>query len=143
MKISVVLDPADDKSTSNPPPFWLEYFDFPMIDNIRLEQGYRLGIILDQFSPSSNGRTNDVSLRLVVFPEELSGLRDKAQIDELLHRVQEGTSVFEDRSTSLSRFTDNLWPAFMTRLRLSRPSASDLLDQECSAKRVAFVKPVR
>ena len=142
LKISVALDPVDNEGASNPPPFWLEYFDFPMIDNIRLEQGYRLGIILDQFSPAFNGKTNNVSLRLVVFPEELSGLRDKAQIDELLHRVQEGTSVFEDRPTSLSLFTDNLWPSFMTRLRLTRSSASDLVDQECSAKRVAFVKPV-
>jgi hypothetical protein len=58
--------------------FWAGLFDFPMPNNIRLQQGYRCAIALREF-------TNDaVEVAFVYFPASRASLKDKRNVDELI-----------------------------------------------------------
>ena len=63
--------------------FWLGYFDFPMIDNIRLPNDQRLAIVLNNFDA---GRQS-ADLTVVFFPGKYAGLREKPYYDEVLAKL--------------------------------------------------------
>lgn len=58
--------------------FWVGFADFPMIDNMRLSDGYRCAIVLRSF--------DDVLARitLVYFPTSRAALKDKPYYDEMM-----------------------------------------------------------
>jgi hypothetical protein len=61
--------------------FWLGYFDFPMIDNIRLPNDQRLAVVLNNFDPRS------ADLTVAFFPGKYAGLREKPYYDEVLTKL--------------------------------------------------------
>lgn len=63
--------------------FWLGYFDFPMIDNIRLPHDQRMAVVLNNFDNA--GATAD--LTLAYFPGKYAGLREKPYYDEVLAKL--------------------------------------------------------
>lgn len=60
--------------------FWLDSFDFPMIDNTRLPHDQRFAVVLNNFDAA--GESADITL--VFFPGKYTGLREKPYYDEVL-----------------------------------------------------------
>jgi hypothetical protein len=63
--------------------FWLGYFDFPMIDNIRLPNDQRLAVVLNNF----DARGGSADLTVAFFPGKYAGLREKPYYDEVLAKL--------------------------------------------------------
>ena len=63
--------------------FWLDYFDFPMIDNTRLPHDQRFAIVLNNFDAA--GGSADITL--AYFPGKYTGLREKPYYDEVLTKL--------------------------------------------------------
>ena len=61
--------------------FTVSYFDFPMIDNTRLEKGQRCAIVLNSFSDQS------ADLTLVLFPGAYASLKEKPYFNEVIDNV--------------------------------------------------------
>jgi hypothetical protein len=76
--------------------FWLDYFDFPMIDNTRLSHDQRFAVVLNNFDAA--GGSADISL--AYFPGKYTGLREKPYYDEVLAKL---LSESEKRTTEGTR----------------------------------------
>jgi hypothetical protein len=61
--------------------FVVSFFDFPMIDNIRLAQGQRCAVVLNSFSEAS------VDLTVVLFPGAYGSLKEKPYYNEVIESV--------------------------------------------------------
>ncbi|MDM7916119.1 MAG: hypothetical protein ACE15D_14575 [Candidatus Eisenbacteria bacterium] len=61
--------------------FWISYFDFPMIDNTRLEGGQRCSVVLNAMSEQS------ADLTLVLFPGTYASLKDKPYYNEVIESI--------------------------------------------------------
>jgi hypothetical protein len=63
--------------------FWLGYFDFPMIDNIRLPDDQRLSVVLNNL----DALHQSADLTVAYFPGKYAGLREKPYYDEVLAKL--------------------------------------------------------
>jgi hypothetical protein len=70
-----------DETTSTE--FWLGYFDFPMIDNIRLPNDQRLAVVLNNFDAGHQS----ADITVAYFPGKYAGLREKPYYDEVLAKL--------------------------------------------------------
>ena len=61
--------------------FRVSYFDFPMIDNIRLTYGQRCAVVLNSFSEQS------ADVTVVLFPGAYASLKEKPYYNEVLKSV--------------------------------------------------------
>ncbi len=61
--------------------FSVSYFDFPMIDNTRLDRGQRCAVVLNSFSDES------ADLTLVLFPGAYASLKEKPYYNEVIQNV--------------------------------------------------------
>ena len=62
--------------------FTVGFFDFPMLDNVRLPNGNRCAIVLNDFDPDpENG---SASITFVSFPGSRASLKEKTYYDEIL-----------------------------------------------------------
>lgn len=61
--------------------FTVSYFDFPMIDNTRLEGGQRCAVVLNNFSEES------AEMTLLLFPGQYASLKEKPYYNEVLESV--------------------------------------------------------
>jgi len=64
--------------------FWVGFFDFPMIDNVRLSHGQRCAIVLRVFPQDPSG---EAQITLVNFPGSRASLKDKPFYDEVRHEL--------------------------------------------------------
>jgi hypothetical protein len=62
--------------------FTVGFFDFPMLDNVRLPQGHRCAIVLNQFEDASADFT------FVYFPGSRASLKEKPYYDEILYNLR-------------------------------------------------------
>jgi hypothetical protein len=60
--------------------FWVDYFDFPMIDNTRLPHDQRFAVVLNNFDAAHGS----ADITLAYFPGKYTGLREKPYYDEVL-----------------------------------------------------------
>jgi hypothetical protein len=74
----VVTTPRDGGADEIYSVFWVGFFDFPMVDNVRLSNGDRCAIVLSRFQKSS------AQITLVYFPATRSSVKDKPYYDEVL-----------------------------------------------------------
>ena len=58
---------------------WSGFFDFPMIDNIRLPEGIRCAVVINNFSADA------VHFTFVCFPASYSSLKEKPYLHEVLN----------------------------------------------------------
>jgi hypothetical protein len=65
--------------------FSVGYFDFPMIDNTRLERGQRCALVLNSFSDES------ADVTLVLFPGTYASLKEKPYFNEVIQNVLSST----------------------------------------------------
>jgi hypothetical protein len=63
--------------------FWLDYFDFPMIDNTRLPHDQRFAVVLNNFDAANDS----ADITLAFFPGKYTGLREKPYYDEVLAKL--------------------------------------------------------
>ena len=61
--------------------FTVSYFDFPMIDNIRLAYGQRCAVVLNNFSEQS------ADLTVVLFPGAYASLKERPYYNEVIENV--------------------------------------------------------
>ncbi len=74
--------PPDSLCVGNDQEFTVSFFDFPMIDNMRLSDDERCSVILDSFNDRS------AILHIICFPGAHAGLKDKPYYDEILERLK-------------------------------------------------------
>ena len=68
--------------------FRLGFFDFPMIDNIRLPNAYRCAAVLREFSKGQEGPdAGSAEFTLVYFPGSRASLKEKPFYDEVLQTL--------------------------------------------------------
>jgi len=60
--------------------FKLNYFNFPIVDNTRLENNHRFAVVLDEFDLDSEQAT--IKLTAIIFPSEYASLRDRPGMKE-------------------------------------------------------------
>jgi hypothetical protein len=65
--------------------FTVGFFDFPMLDNIRLPEGSRCAVVLNAFDPEYADFT------FVYFPGERASLKEKPYYDEILDKLRKPT----------------------------------------------------
>jgi hypothetical protein len=61
--------------------FTVSFFDFPMIDNLRLTDGQRCALVLTNFNDHA------VELTTVLFPGEYASLKEKPYYNEVLQSI--------------------------------------------------------
>ena len=62
-------------------PFYVGFFDFPMIDNTRLNNGNGVAVVLTDFEDQF------AKISLVYFPEGRASLKEKPFYDEIVERL--------------------------------------------------------
>jgi hypothetical protein len=67
--------------------FWLDYFDFPMIDNTRLSHDQRFAVVLNNF----DAKDGSADITLACFPGKYTGVREKPYYDEVLDKLLSGS----------------------------------------------------
>jgi hypothetical protein len=62
--------------------FWVGFFDFPMIDNVRLKDDLRCAVVLNNFGEDS------AKVTLVLFPGYKAGMKEKPYYEEVVNRLK-------------------------------------------------------
>jgi hypothetical protein len=60
------------------PRFWLEYFDFPLVDNSYINSKQRYSVILEGFHPGLKGEDESAQITLLYYPASYAGLKEKS-----------------------------------------------------------------
>jgi len=58
--------------------FWVDMFDFPLVNFVRMSKSERFSVVLKRFTP------DDAQLTLIYFPGSRSGVKDKPFLDEVI-----------------------------------------------------------
>lgn len=58
--------------------FWLEYFDFPLVDNSYINSRQRYSVILEGFDPGREGEDESAQITLLYYPASYAGLKEKS-----------------------------------------------------------------
>lgn len=66
--------------------FWVGFFDFPMIDNVRLSHDQRCAVVLTEFDDQS------ADISVLEFPGSHASLKEKPYFEEILHSLREHAS---------------------------------------------------
>lgn len=61
--------------------FWVDFYDFPMVDNTHLSHDERIAVVLREFNEAN------AQLAFVYFPGSHAGLKDKPFYDDMLHQL--------------------------------------------------------
>jgi len=72
-----------DRTETTATEFWVDYFDFPMIDNTRLPHDQRFAVVLNNFDAAGD----NADITLAFFPGKYTGLREKPYYDEVLTKL--------------------------------------------------------
>lgn len=66
--------------------FWVDLFDFPMANFVRISKSERLSVVLKRYTPE------DAQLTLIYFPGARSGVKDKPFLDEVISDLRRKSS---------------------------------------------------
>ena len=69
--------------------FWIGFFDFPMIDNTRLDQDQRCAIVLNAFEATS------ADITLVYFPGSYASLKEQPYYQEVVQNLMRSNARFD------------------------------------------------
>jgi hypothetical protein len=79
----VVRTPPNNAEAEADVLFWVGFFDFPMLDNVRLPHGYRCSIALREFE-----KDGSAEITFVHFPSSRASLKEKPFYDEILYNLR-------------------------------------------------------
>ncbi len=83
LEVRTLADTALASADPNVVEFWVDFFDFPVIDNIRLSHDQRCAVVLNDFEDES------ADISILEFPGSRAGLKEKPYFDEILHSLRE------------------------------------------------------
>ncbi|EFK10806.1 conserved hypothetical protein [delta proteobacterium NaphS2] len=94
--------------------FWVDYFDFPMIDNTRIKGGNRIAVVLSEFNVESSFKEKHEELlegagliTVIGFPEAYASMKDRAFLQDLLeHLIERNTSSGPDNTVGQGTLTN-------------------------------------
>jgi hypothetical protein len=110
--IGIVVEDVDPKtkglkvrltvSTGNPPKradsaFWAGFFDFPMIDNIRLSDDQRCAIIVTKFEDPG------AEITVICFPGSYASLKERPIYDDVVQDLRRTSEMLGNDATKLNR----------------------------------------
>ena len=81
LKVRLEVWPVGASTSEADLTFSVGYFDFPMIDNVRLAHGQRAAVVLKNWAPGS------AKLALVYFPGSRASLKEKPYYDEVVDEL--------------------------------------------------------
>jgi hypothetical protein len=81
LKVRLEVWPVGANASEADLTFSVGYFDFPMIDNVRLAHGQRAAVVLKNWAPGS------AKLALVYFPGSRASLKEKPYYDEVVEEL--------------------------------------------------------
>jgi hypothetical protein len=58
--------------------FWLEYFDFPLVDNSYINSKHRYSVVLEGFNSGPDGEDESAEITLLYYPASYAGLKEKS-----------------------------------------------------------------
>jgi len=79
MTVQILVHRKDSGDPEVDPNFRLDFFNFPIVDNTRLQNNHRLAIVIEEFDL---GEEPHIKLSAVVFPSEYASLRDRPGMEE-------------------------------------------------------------
>jgi hypothetical protein len=89
LDVQLCASPGGEPATGDPPArFLLSFFDFPMVDSLRLPGDQRLALVLTDWL--EEGDEPSVSLLAILYPGRLASLRDRRYIDDLIRDLPNG-----------------------------------------------------
>ena len=77
----------EEEDTYTAAEFSVGFFDFPMIDNIRLSHDQRCSIVLDNFYESPELSDSTANITLIAFPGSHASLKEKPYYEEIVHNL--------------------------------------------------------
>ena len=83
LEVRTLGDSSQAAPEANVVEFWVGFFDFPMIDNIRLSHDQRCSVVLTEFEDDS------ADITILEFPGSHASLKEKPYFEEILHNLQE------------------------------------------------------
>jgi hypothetical protein len=83
LEVRTLADTSMASTDPNVVEFWVDFFDFPVIDNIRLSHDQRCAVVLNDFEDES------ADISILEFPGSRAGLKEKPYFDEILHSLRE------------------------------------------------------
>jgi hypothetical protein len=87
VSMNVETPETPDGRQTNTMTFNVSYFDFPMIDNIRLAYGQRAAVVLNNFSDQS------ADITVVLFPGTYASLKERPYYNEVIENVLGSTAT--------------------------------------------------
>jgi len=81
LKVRLEVWPVGAETSEADLTFSVGYFDFPMIDNVRLAHGQRVAVVLKNWAPES------ATLAVVHFPGSRASLKEKPYYDEVVDEL--------------------------------------------------------
>lgn len=81
---------------NNKATFWLEYFDFPLVDNTYIDSKQRYSVILEGFEADECGNDGKAKITLLYYPSSYSGLKEKSFYNNQLMRVLIKSELFPE-----------------------------------------------
>ncbi len=88
LEVRTPQDTAESFETSSVE-FWVGFFDFPMIDNTRLDHDQRCAVVLNAFEDDS------ADITLVYFPGSYASLKEKPYYQEVVENLMQSKSKFD------------------------------------------------
>jgi hypothetical protein len=83
LEVRTLADTSMASTDPNVVEFWVDFFDFPVIDNIRLSHDQRCAVVLNDFEDES------ADISILEFPGSRAGLKEKPYFDEILHNLHQ------------------------------------------------------
>lgn len=74
-------DPERDEGS-----FWVDYFDFPLVDNTYLNSKERYSVFLEGFKEGPDGEEEEARITLLYYPASYAGLKEKSFYNNQLMR---------------------------------------------------------
>jgi hypothetical protein len=94
VSVSIETPDPDQGSQTKVATFMVSFFDFPMIDNLRLTDGQRCALVLTNFNDHA------AELTAVLFPGAYASLKEKPYYNEVLQSVLNTSIAGEKKSTA-------------------------------------------
>jgi len=95
-------DLADKSKHDNPvgetANFWLEYFDFPLVDNTYINSTHRYSAILEDIEEDKDGENAKAKITLLYYPAAYAGLKEKSFYNNQLMRGLLKSKLFLERA---------------------------------------------
>jgi hypothetical protein len=79
--------------TTNTAEFWVGFFDFPMIDNTRLDHDQRCAVVLNALEESS------ADITVAFFPGSYASLKEKPYYQEVVQNLMKTNAAFNQEQT--------------------------------------------